>query len=473
MNQKILALMIISIMWMQTTVAAIDAMELAMLKPYQDKPILYWDSVVGEPLSIEDQASQNYSLLDYMSGDQQKIRLHQGMQKRFYLPAYERIRLYNPDRQLKQNDIIAYVSNGSGLLAKASGYLSKDGHSFIISPQSSIPLIVDIQISDSEDKDHKTLDLDVLISRRELLNQLAPYPDLQWLAGQHVWLQSSFLAPQPYWTMLPYQPHYLSLQGPARIQLKHRFQYEQHATALFQDYRISYRLDDQPPRVLDFRTGAESSSQTRVNMQTQTLGRVLQTYLEIPPGQHRLELVADRTVYVQVLKQTENIYLLPWLNQPQLTLQQVRENNQLAQQLLLEMNALAQFMVRDNGRKASALTAQSLFEKAALQHSYYPQALADVRKLGGQYTFYRDLLPAVKQSSEDQFTAYFITKTLRAIRTRQEDPVLSKQHQSAALKRLGYAYFSPVAKKPGVDRYLLPNRLVETRIRLIADKRLC
>ena len=464
MSKKVIAFMMLSLLWVPVATAQIDAMELALQQPYRNKQPLRWDNIGAGPFWLNDKAP-----VYYPQWKMQGIRTQPGQLSRFHLPAYESLRLYNPGRRLSTKGIAVYLSNGTGLLAETKVRLSTDRHSLVISPQSANPLIVHVGSSAQQTVG---TELAVMVSRRERLNTVAPYRNLKGLSGKWAWLSDNPLQiPEVYWQMQAHQKEVVEIEGPARIVLKNRLRYETQATELIQDYRVRYRLNDRPPVWLDFATGIESGRIISVNTMKETLGREQRAYIEIPTGHHRLQLMSDRGLYLRVLEQGEDDYLLPILNQPPLAVQSIRKQGLMAHQELPVINALAQDMVRDNSSKSAPLLGQQLLKDAALRRLNYSAGLSEAKKLLRQHSFYRNLLPGVKNSLEDQFNAYFVNKQLRAIRRPQHDPVVAGQHRSAALNQLGNAYFSPAGTDS--ENYPLSERDAPTLLRVITDKRQC
>ncbi len=467
MIQNLIALIIVALMWIHTADAAIDAMELALLQPYQNKQLIRWDNISSGPLALNQQP-----LVENPRWNIQGIRLQPGQQSRFVLPAYESLRLYNPQRRLQANEITAYLSNATGLLTEAKLQTSTDGHSLLISPNAANTLIVHINQSSQLDED---LELAILVSHRQRLSTIAPYRNLKGLSGQWAWLTKKPLQmPELFWHLQAYHREVVEVEGPARIKLRNRLRFDTQDKQLNQDYRISYNLDDNAPAWLNFSSSPGSSHNILANAEMEILGREQHAYIEIPAGSHRLHLVSDKNLYLQVLEQIENDYLMPYLNQPPLPVQAVREQGLMQQQPLFESNSLAQAMVRDNSGKSSAISGQQQLKQAALQRMDYPAAVREANKLLGEHTSYRDLLPTVKHTQANQFDAYFFKKRLKSITNPQGNVELSAQHQADALQRLGHAQFSPIATGPEArDRYALPERYAPTKLRIIADKRNC
>lgn len=534
MIKKVAIFIILFLLCMQNTSAAIDDMELALLQPYINKQTLRWDNIAAKPfwLNVEkpiyfpqwkmqgirlqetkpskfnksesltfwqtlgsdflaglDHASQLFELssssdspLSAPMNDENindkpnsvassNSHLQQSANQfyRFYLSAYQHFRLYNPNQQLQAEDIAIYLSNGTGLLARAKVQKSSDGHSLIVSAKSSHPLIVHVSRSNSFTEN---IDLAVFVSRQEPINAIAPYRLLKYLSGNTVWLAKTPLQiPQLYWQLNAFKQESISVEGPARIMLKNRLKYEQDATQFRQDYRIRYQLGNSPSSWLNFSTEAESRLNIFVNNKNKTLAQEQQAFIEIPAGHHLLQLMSDRNLLLQVLEQSENDYLLPGLNQPLLPMKTVRKQELLSEHELSKANRSAQVLVRDNNSKSSALIGQQLLKQSAFQNISFSPGLKEAKKIVGQATFYRNLLPGIKHSHADQFNAYFINRRLEKSEHQQHDVIIAEQHQSAALNRLGNAYFSPITKSP--DSFFLPERKVPTQLRILVDNRKC
>ena len=458
--------MLVSLLSMHPATAEIDAMQQALQQPYLKKLAFEWENIAAGQLWLKGVEPKYYT-----QWNTHVIRLNAGQQSSFYLPANQRLRLYHPEKELPVNAIAVYKSNGTGLLAKVAMQSSPDGRVLINVQQSA-----KVQIVHLINVARKTgsIALVVQVSRPQQLKNIAPYRNVKVLSGKWAWLNKNPLQiPALHSQLQAYQKKFVDLEGPTRIAIKNRLSYEAQASELIQDYRIRYRLNDKSPVWLDFSTAVESQYRMRINTVMKTLGRQQQAFIEVPSGHHRLELMSDRNLYLQVLQQSEHDYLFAQLNQPPLSVQTVRKQGLMAQQKLPELNALAQHMARDNKVKSSALLGRDLLRQHALGQTDSAPALAEANKLLAQRTFYRDLQPSIKHAPGEQFNAYFINKTIKAVRKKQADAVLSAQHLGAALKRLGHSNFHPIASNPGKDSYVLPVRSSTTLLRIITDKRKC
>ena len=100
--------------------------------------------------------------------------------------------------------------------------------------------------------------------------------------------------PELYKQLPARQKQTIHVQGPARLVIKNRLDYERRASELIQDYRIRYWLDADKPQDLHFATSVETSRIITVNTLLEIVGREEQAYIEIPHGHHQLALESDR-----------------------------------------------------------------------------------------------------------------------------------------------------------------------------------
>lgn len=435
-----------------------DAMQLRALEPYQQA--LRWDNVDGHPFWVN--GNQPVYLGDaHMHG----IHLTPGQYSIIHLPAYETLRLYAPDKALNPESLRVYLSDGSGLYVERSLQQATDGKSWLLSPRAAAASLVYIEAREAQE-------FAVFVSRREPVGEVAPYPSFIALPAELVWLsRESLHLPEPYWQLPAHQPQRISVQGPARLLLRNRLLYEAEASALLQDYRVQYRIDQQPTQWLDFATGVETAHLISVNADSKVTGREQQGFVEIPAGRHQLELQPDRTLYAQMLMQSERDYLLPALNQPLLPVQEIRDNGALPNENLTATSLASERQARDNSRRDSAMLAQQLLQHAALPRPDYPHGREETEQMRGLRTFYRDLPPTQKASARAQFKAYFLPKRIKPLNLAKEDAQLAEQHLGAALEQTPGALFTALESEN--NEYGLPERLTDSQLRLVVDKSDC
>lgn len=442
--------------------ARIDAMQLRLLEAYSQD--LRWDNIESAPEWI------NGVKPDYDDAwKMHRVLLAPQQQTTVLLPAYESFRLYHPQQTLDNKQLEVYVSNGTGLAVKQNLQRSTDGHSLVLSPQSPYPQLIHVANPKTQSGD---IAIALFISRKVPINDIAPYRNLVWSSARWCLLaQQPFVFPELYNQLTAQQKQSFEVTGPVRLALKNRLHYEQHASELIQDYRIRYWLDDTKAQELDFSTSVETSRIITVNTAIEVVGREQQAYLEIPEGQHRLVLQADRPLYIQVLAQTEQDYLFTGLNNPRLPVEDIRKQGLLPSTELVLQEQNAKRIAQDNSRQAGGMIASNLLRDAALHREDYPEGLSEEEQLRGFRSFYRDLLPSKKTAANAQFMAYFLAETLQAVNRPQSDAILADQHLADALKRVSNGYFTSLGN--AANEYRLPEQQSAGQLRLIIDKRDC
>ncbi|MBK8816249.1 MAG: hypothetical protein IPN42_12475 [Methylococcaceae bacterium] len=450
-----------------TVYAGIDPMQLRLLEPYSMP--LRWDNIEDEPFwisGIKPEYNDDWEM--------ETIRLAPNRQLTVFLPAYETLRFYHPRQALDAKSFDVYSSDGTGLGLKQNLKSSTDGRSLILSPNSDQPLLVHIQRKCCQLGE---VELALFVSRKEPLNEIAPYRNLILSSARWCLLgQTPFGLPEIYHNLLGLQPQHFEVRGPARIALKSRLNYERTASEMLQHYRLKYWFDDDKNKQTQLiSTEVEKRRVITVNESVEVVGREEQIFFEVPPGRHRLYLQADRPVYVQLLAQTERDYLFRGLNNPQLPVESIRKLGLLPSTEFPVKEQTAKTIARDNSRRLGATAASNLLRDAALKRQDYPQAKTEAEYLRNASSYYRDVMPSKKPDSGDQFAAYFITKGLQSINRPGRNAILSEQHAVDALEQLSQGYFTPLTQQgsAGANEYALPEQEAEGELRLIVDKSDC
>ncbi|NOQ37090.1 MAG: hypothetical protein GQ569_14560, partial [Methylococcaceae bacterium] len=437
-----------------------------LLESYQQA--LRWDNISTFPMWVNGvkpvyDAKQEMHL----------VTLKKNEEVSFRLPAYQSVRLYSSYKIIKPEDVQLSISDGSGLAVEQKLYESTDGQSLIFSPQISKPSLIHLKSVNST----KPLVLGLYVSRTVTLGEIAPYRNLIPFSKNWVlFAKKVYEAQELYWRVPANQTQKIHFKGKAiRIALRHRLQYEAQAGELIQDYRIRYQLDGKGEVFFDNATSVESSYETTINFKRTVLGRQEELYIEIPAGEHTLKFSADRMLYMQVLSQTEHDYLVPELNEPRKTVQEVRKQDLLTNQPQVIKAATSKKLVHDNSHKDAEMVGIQHLKQAALKRQDYQPILREAEQLRGFRSFYRDLLPNHKASLQSQYTAYFAPKTLESFSRPQAQPVLAQQHLQAVLNRIGKSIFIPLSKKgeQNANEYYLPDSAAKPELRLIVDKRYC
>jgi hypothetical protein len=435
------------------------------LEAYQQE--LRWNNVESAPVWI------NGVKPEYQDDwKMHRVRLEPNQHVTIFLPAYESLRLYHPKQALAVRELDIYSSSGTGLALQQNLQRSTDGHSLVLSPHSATPLLLHIFRKCCR---AGSMEVALFISRKESLGEIAPYRNLLWSSAHWCLLaQKPFVLPELYQLLLAQQPESLELTGPMRLLLKNRLRYEKHASEMKQDYRIRYWLDDKT-QTLDFSTKADTGQVITVNGTIEVAGREEKAFLEIPSGRHKLVLQADRSVYLQVLAQTEEDYLFTSLNNPRIPVEAIRKQGLLPSTELGQQMQTAKHIAQDNSHKAGGLIATNLLREAALKREDYPTGLVEAERLRSDSSYYKDLLPSKKTESTAQFVAYFLTETLQPTSRPSRDTILADQFLGDALQDLSHTYFTAITKtgSSAANEYTLPDQPTEGQLRLIIDKRDC
>ncbi|MFI3188682.1 hypothetical protein BCS42_05255 [Crenothrix sp. D3] len=443
--------------------ARVDAMQLRLLEPYSQD--LRWDNIESMPEWV------NGVKPEYADDwEMHRVRLAPTQSVTLVLPAYQSLRLYHPKQTLTGKELAVYLSNGTGLAVKQNLQTSTDGHSLVLSPNASAPMLIHVTRPKPFAND---FDVALFVSRKLPIAEIAPYRNLIWSTAHWCLLaQEPFALPELYNQLETRQKQRFAVTGPARLALKNRLHYERATSELIQDYHIRYWLDNHNAQELSFSTSVETSRVVTVNTAIEVVGREEQDYIEIPEGQHTLDLESDRPLYIQLLAQTEDDYLFTHLNNPRLPVEDIRKQGLLPTTELKLTEQSAKQLAKDNSHQAGGMIASKLMREAALKRQDYPEGLTEAEQLRGFRSFYRDLLPSKKATIDAQFMAYFLANTLHAVNRPQSDSLLADQHLTDALKRVSNAYFTRVSGA-AINEYHLPPQQTDGQLRLIVDKRDC
>lgn len=475
--------------------AELDALEAEMLRHYQQP--LRWDNVETMPfwrggVQPDYNCEQNRHVIQLKAGEQSII----------HLPANQVLRLYQEQAELNAQDFAISISDGSGLAISQALIPSEDKHSLLLNPTNDKPLLVHIQRRSNHSdtvKEPPVLEVSLFISRREKINQLSPYQNttyfpactqsshLNYLEGKH----GLFL----FQKILPNQPLRLKISGELRLQLLHRLQLEAQTSQSLQHYQLQIRLDDKAVQQFKVTTRAETYYSVIVDKQAELVGREEQNFVDIPQGEHQLEISTDREIYLYLTHQDEDDYLLPELNKPafldeELNKQQcllpdselwkadAAELQTLYQWLhpdLAKIEFLANRLVQDNHYQAGGLLGSQLLKQQAKKRPDYPAAQTAANYLTGVGTFFRDLLPNSQTLSanfkntplKNQYTAWFISRKLRDIGEEKQQPITARALLADYINSLSSAYFTALM---GSNTYLLPAQNSPSTLRIIIDK---
>jgi hypothetical protein len=210
------------------------------------------------------------------------------------IEGYSVLRLYSPDSDLAPSDLEGSFSEGSGLNAPAQLLPADDQRSLCVSPQSPKPVLLQL----SRQAYHATpIDVALFISRVDFEGRLTGYHDLIPLPGAEVRLSHSRLSCGETWWRVPsWRPISLPTDGPARLALMSRLEYLPGESSSLQAYQVFVSLDGKR-HCFVMETDADTSTAFWIGSSQVTLGRERIGYLEVPDGQHWLEIESTAPLY--------------------------------------------------------------------------------------------------------------------------------------------------------------------------------
>jgi len=297
--------------------ATLDEVQLRMLKPYALP--MRWDNVEGAPQWVAGETP------DHQWGSKlHQVHLKPGQWTTVRVPQQALLRIRHEAATLAEHDLQLALSTGSGLYQQQPPSFSSDRHDMIVHLQRPTSFLVRIT---RPKQARQGIDLALFISRREPLQALAPYRELIPLPGEQVQMRrNDQTAAQDYWLFAPHQPVTITLHGPARYMLEHRYAYPSEESRLEQRYHITSTIDDQPQVSFTFETPVESTSPMFLAGHARVMGRMEAAYVEIPAGDHQLKLESSAPIVARLLGQQPSDYLAPRLNEAIESAQQVRQS---------------------------------------------------------------------------------------------------------------------------------------------------
>ena len=440
--------------------------------------VLHWDNVEGAPVQI-DGPELRYN----RQHDLHVVELRPGDAMHLRLAAGEQLRILSPDGRMDGGDLELAWSNGSGLYLATPPQLSADGAALLSAADPASAGVIRI----TRPARHKdAIAVALFTSRHAGPVKAVSYRDVIAIPeGSPVRLADRD-STDNFWRLQDGQPVTLPVPGATRLRLETRFIFPAAGDVAEQAYRIIAVLDGKPWRVLEFETTLDGYGPVAVDGCFSPLGRRLNGYLEIPEGEHRLELHSTAPVYLRLLgQQIPDAYL--WDGNRPLHQAAMQHSDTVpgsiwdltTAQLLHTISSTApalpadqQSMLRllqDNSWRDGGLIGSALARSWALD---YPEENA-VQRLSGQawslHTTYRDLLPARQNAATAQRFAWFRTPALR--RDEQRHRVVPETYAGTLSTMMAGGYFleAPAGETQGYE-YRLPERAAPSRLRLSVDR---
>ncbi|GGI88134.1 hypothetical protein [Legionella impletisoli] len=462
----------------------LDNLQSVLLSAYETP--LRWDNIEGPPAWV----SGTKPIYSPKLG-MHLVTLHPGQSVKVRVSEQSRLRVFSPCQSLSNSDLAVDTSNGSGLYAKIQLIPSTDKHSLVSSSAWYKPKLF---IISRPIKKKTALQIGLFASRYEYLPEIAPYRNLIPLCSKKVFMGREIDGgQQPYWLLEPGVEQSLSIKGPARLAFENRMAYPPFESSLVQTYHLKTKLDNKPFKTLEFVTSEETSWPVKINGQFEVVGRLERGFLDIPSGNHTLELQSSVRLIGRLLKQQNPDYLFPALNGPRCPPTAASNLINQSRPDLWDMNAsyikniiahpntlpaktelVAQRIIRDNARKAGGILGVMVMQRYAALHQNYPliQEVAD--ELFGYHTFYRTVNPTNKNPRTSQYFAWFLPKPLHNFGFQGKGLVAAEQFLNALLERISSAEFVglPTAKAEQESlkhRYYLSKRPAPIPLRVVVD----
>ena len=432
--------------------AELDSMQFQLQRQFEE--VLRWDNVEGKPEWVAGQLPRYHFKLGL-----HLVKLEPGKSITVRVPRGSYLRLYHPSHQLVNDDVTMLHSNGSGLYANLPIVTSTDQNSLIVQTDLGNPSLIQII---RPERHQEALSFALFFSRIEPVGEIAPYRDVIPLSLPSVQLRrGDQAASQTYWQLQPEKTTSVTVKGPARYALEQRFVYPETESQLFQTYRIHISLNGQQHQTMAFETATENAASVYVNWLKQVVGRLETGYIDIPEGEHLLQLDTTAKLYGRLLLQAQPDYLLPRFNQPAITSTDGAEKttklsrnsywhldqNQIKQSIAefsvlpSELEYIAQRLARDNSHREGGMSAAMLMRESAGEYAHDKDIQAVANGVRSFHTFYRDLLPVHKTHEIPQSFNWFIAKRLHHFGEQGKQPVGNDQHARDLISQLGNAYF--------------------------------
>lgn len=442
---------------------------------------LRWYNVERAPLLMEGRTTVKDS-----ASPRRLLQLAPGESATIWLPAWESLRLDAAVDNLAGDDLDVSFSTGGGLFHFQAGIGSVDGKSRLFSPASPSPLLARITRASRQ---QTNLAVAVFVSYREPLGEIAPYRKPVSLPLEPVMLDlPGRLDKEMFWHLPAAQSVSLPITGPVRIALENHLVYPEQESRRSFVYRVEATIDGQSVQPLEFETGPDMEPERYARGQRRLLGRLQTGYLQIPPGEHSLNLKGSVPLYARLLVQERPDYLLPELNAPTPSAAKVEENvvspllsgsftslgvrelsdiaaDRSASPVTRERAAIA--TARDNGRRDGGSIGVALLRETGQLRPDYPEVRNRAEEFAGYHTYYRDLLPETTAASTQSSYSWFLPSRLAEPDTNPFGKAAGEQHMTELAGMLsGGTFFTAPEGSGAAYRYPLPDLFAPVMLRV-------
>ncbi|HUG20204.1 MAG TPA: hypothetical protein VMM56_14560 [Planctomycetaceae bacterium] len=444
---------------------------------------LHWNNISGPPhwiggVPIQRKLFQRLSTVTLVPGESVVLRV----------PAESFVRAYCPNETLSPDDLLFWVSNGSGLQVQHVGFLSPDGKSLVTIPDHPETALVRVCRPESC---LTPLTVALFVSYREATGEPVSYRTLACTdAPASAIKRDEDSTNEPFHHVDPSQPVTVRVVGPVRLKLETHLRYPALESEIHQSYQLRLLTNLALLKIVDFETSIDHKRQAFVNQVPATLGRRQTAYVEIPPGPQELTIDASAAMFLRVFERDRPEWWLPG-NRPPLSTEQAQSWGYLFEDRVSHWNLtledfhavlsdsnstdgvplLAFRSARDNSRPQGPLRAYFLLRALAAFRSDDPDLKNLAGQMRGRHTWFRDLMPVRTGSHARQRTGYFLFKHLQSPHAPDHEIVIDEQHVDELVAQIPSSKFTRVANSLELaSAYRLPANLGATILQIIVDQ---
>ncbi len=416
--------------------------------------VIYWDNLEGSPYRVSGPlpGENDAQGIAWVNLEAEPLVLQ--------LPAERRLRIdFSAADDHKK--IQLWASNGSPMARELTLLPGEHEHSFYLAAEPNQRLLV------IESSAGQRVSLALFLSRAEESSAPLRYLDELVLPGlAPVGLrQGTKQSSHSFYHLPARQPLRLSLRGPQRLMLEEYLYFSDQQTVGRQSYQIDVQVAGRAAQRFLVQSRMDNRLPSYVNGELRALGYRQQHYLDIPEGEHLLEITSSAELLLRVRGRDDPGLLLPELNAP------VSVDSALA----LPFPALT----RQNYPAVVAWTEQQLadVEKvgvagellAWLERSPLPIYQALARHLLQDYFAYADL-PPYQSSPGSLYYRSFIPASLAPL---EEKRAVWEYPQHQAISQLATInrgrFFALSSSEESQQVFHLPQQKQQHRLRIAVD----
>ncbi|VAW85699.1 diguanylate cyclase/phosphodiesterase (GGDEF & EAL domains) with PAS/PAC sensor(s) [hydrothermal vent metagenome] len=447
------ALSLFLLLWLAgSAVAQFDEATLRYAAAFNQ--VIYWDNFEGSPYRVSGPlpGENDAQGIAWVNLKAEPLVLQ--------LPAEQRLRI-DFSALGDHEKIQIWASNGS-LMARELALLPGDNdRSFYLAAEPAQRLLV------IESSAGQTIPLALFLSRAEEQSVTLHYldslvlPDIAQVALRQGTKQST----RSFYHLPARQPLRLSLVGPQRLMLEEYLYFSDQQTIGRQSYQIDAQIAGLAPQRFLVKSRMDNRLPSYVNGELRALGYRQQHYLDIPEGEHRLEISSSADLLLRVRRHNGQELLLPEMNAA------VSVDTMVA----LPFPALT----RQNYPAVVAWTEQQLagVDKvgvadellAWLERSALPIYQALAQRLLQDYFTYRDLAP-YQNSLGDIYFRSFIPTSLAPL---EGEKMVWNYPQHQAISQLATInrgrFFALSSSEESQLAFRLPQQKQQPRLRIAID----